>query len=367
MLTVMDVPLGVEAINKNDGYTTVTASSVCEMMGTVASPLSISNESMPGSLALLISLIVALFIIFFAFLTVRISTALCPGHGRSFGLCLIMRSWLFYRSTSCTKQQQGRRGRHGRRTSEPTTPEQRSTAKRQQNVLRKIGYSIFWLLVVLFQVFVVLRLDGYVAWSIAVVFIPYFVLEGFSLLLSLITFVVASAMVRKSEPKEAPLLLAKAGFHLFWLQCVRLATFILIALRIDETIQCSWAVVFIPLYLVGVKYAAQLLLSYLAYRRLSQPEVAQQGKMVVTLGTIVFAVVGTLCYALIGLLARRLDGLSYISMSNVFVPVFIVLVKWKGYYWNCKQLICLISQFYSAARAAVYHACCSLHRLTRAI
>jgi len=84
--------------------------------------------------------------------------------------------------------------------------------------------------------------------------------------------------------------------------------------------------VFIPLYLVGVKYAIQLILAYRKYDRMvEQRELASQGKTLVTAGMVLFVVVATLAYAMIGLIARKLDGYVTIPMSSVLVPIFVLL------------------------------------------
>ncbi|KAI8342452.1 hypothetical protein BC941DRAFT_492634 [Chlamydoabsidia padenii] len=202
----------------------------------------------------------------------------------------------------------------------------RQGRKRMQWITRGL-LMMYFILALLFQIFIVLTLDQKVAWSATVIFIPYFVLEGLNLCLMLADYGIALMVIHQSLDDGGMFVSTGLSliFHKFWLLVLRLVLFVLMALRIDGTITCSWAVVFIPLYLVAVKYAIQLGLSYRRFSRLPQPEVAQQGKVTVLVGMVAFVVVGTLVYALIGLVARRLDGAWYLSMATVFVPVFIIL------------------------------------------
>ncbi|CAO3595620.1 unnamed protein product [Absidia cylindrospora] len=201
-------------------------------------------------------------------------------------------------------------------------------------------FMVYFILALLFQIFIAIALDQIVAWSAAVIFIPYFILEGLNFLLTLTDYTITMTAIHQQLSLDAQGEQGGAGkvsfgvlashgltllFHKFWFFALRLVLFVLIAVRIDGTITCSWGVVFIPLYLVAVKYAVQLGLSYRRYNRLPQPEVAQQGKMTVIVGMVVFVVVGALLYALVGLVARRLDGVWPVSMATVFVPIFIVL------------------------------------------
>lgn len=208
-------------------------------------------------------------------------------------------------------------------------------------------------LVVLFQIFIVIKLDGKVTWTACVVLIPYFVYEGTHFFITCLkTLVGCLALASVLEKGKIPYFI----FSQFWLAGLRFSFFLLVALRIDLFIKCSWGAVFIPLYLIGLKWAIELVYRYIAYSRMPQQEVAHQGKVTVLTGIVVFIIVGLLFYALIGLTARRLDGLIYVKMSNVFVPLFIVLVGILVWMMTKDQQFNYFSysRFYCAVLVAVF-------------
>ncbi|KAG0163841.1 hypothetical protein DFQ28_011141 [Apophysomyces sp. BC1034] len=312
-----------------------------QMMGTVASPFFDPEiESMLCTMMTLVSLVIALLIIFFAFLTVRIDQITQWSWGVVWIPLWIINAVFCYAAfrhilkalnddDSDDDEDEAMDSNGERRDAE-----QVRAARRRMRFLRRLLYLIYWVLLVLFQVFIVLRLDNKVTWSAGPVFAPYFALEGLHFISCVVNYVMAMIIVTRQmkadeqyKGRQLGVQVLALTFHEFWFFVLRLVLFILIVLRIDGTIQCSWAVVFIPLYLVGLKYAIQLTLSYRMYSRLPQPEIAQQGKVTVMLGAVAFVVGGTLFYALVGLLARRLDGAVFVQMSHVFVPIFIVLVS----------------------------------------
>ncbi|KAI8385028.1 uncharacterized protein BYT42DRAFT_564450 [Radiomyces spectabilis] len=300
------------------------------MMGTMASPLFDPEiESMLCTFFMMIALVFALGIIFFAFLTVKVDGIVQWDWAVVWIPLWIIDVVMFFGAlrqlfSSKDDDELDEEDDAGDDDDENKRAARKMT-KRRMRVLRRTIYTVYLFLIILFQIFIVLKLQNRVQWSAAVVFIPYFVLEGLHFVLSLIEFAVACTVLAQIHQEHLIKHLCTLFFKQFWLLVLRVVLFILIALRVDQIITCSWAVVFIPLYLVGVKYAVQLFLSYRYFSRLPQPEIAQQGKTTVMLGFIAFVIVGALFYALVGLIARRLDGYWYISMSHVFVPVFIVL------------------------------------------
>ncbi|KAI9499372.1 hypothetical protein BDB00DRAFT_796553 [Zychaea mexicana] len=306
------------------------------MMDTVASPLFDPEvESMLCTMLSSLGLGFALLIIFFAFLTVRIDEIVSWSWAVVWiplwiidavvGL-LVIRYFIHSLSKDDSDNGHNHDDDDDDEEMDETKRAKRKAARRRLGIARQLVLVVYWILFLLFQIFIVLRLDNRVAWSAAVIFVPYFILEGIHFVLKCIEFVVtATAGVRMAASEHKTRILLTLFFQTFWFFAVRLVQFVLIATRIDNTITCSWGVVFIPLYLVAVKYALQLGWSYVVFSRLSaQPELQHQGKVTVMLGVVALVVVGVLAYALIGLLARRLDG-SFVKMSNVFVPIFIAL------------------------------------------
>lgn len=268
-------------------------------------------ESKLCTLLLFITFIFALFIIFIAFVTVRIDTivewswAIVWIPAWILNVILLCSGTLFVFRDDKKDSEEKQKPRHGQ-------------------LLKRVVWVLNMILVVLFQIFIIVRLDGVVLWSASIVFIPYFIFEGVQFLTDG-TYAVLGCLALKEEKRKIPYFLVNA----MWWCIVRFCLMLLIVLRIDRVIICSWGVVFIPLYLVGFKWALELGYKYHFYSTMTQPEMAHQGKVTVMIYTLMFVVLGLLFYTLVGLIARRLDGLVYINMSNVFVPLFLVFVSVK--------------------------------------
>jgi hypothetical protein len=193
------------------------------------------------------------------------------------------------------------------------------------NAYKIVLWGIYVLLFVLVQVGVVLRLDDRISWPVVQLFIPYFVIEGIQWIVTCVETVRrCRALIEIDERRKMPLVIMQQ----FLPNAIRSSMMVLIALRIDEIIQCSWGIVFIPMYVVGLSKAVSLICKYTYFSKLtSQPDVAQQGRLTVIVSCIAFGLVGVLMYALIGLVARRLDGINSVTMSYVVLPLFIIFVS----------------------------------------
>lgn len=303
------------------------------MMDTVASPLFDPEiESMLCTGLTTVALAFALLIIFFAFLAVRIDEIVLWSWGVVWIPLWIINALLGYavilhfvgsiKNKNTTDEHD---------EDEEHDDEATKKAKRRARLARRFLHVVYYILALLFQIFIVVRLDNRVSWSAAVVFIPYFVLEGIHFVALVLEFIVGLQMARNvPDAQLKPSLVLAAMYSTFWFLAVRIVQFVLIAVRIDNIITCSWGIVFIPTYLIALKYAVDLLWGYIKIRELrSQPEAAHQAKVVIMLGIIAFVVVGALLYSLVGLIARRLDGIHYIKMATVFVPLFITLVSYS--------------------------------------
>lgn len=319
-----------------------------QMMGTMASPLFDPEiESMICTVVLVMDVLLVLLILFFSFLAIKIdgrvtwnwATVWVPLWLVNMFVAYALGRLLLSSPNDDDDDDNGRQRQPSDRNDDEAMEgdetkrrqQERKTKQRMRWITRGL-LVIYFVLALLFQIFIVLALDQKVVWPASVLFIPYFVLEGLNFCLMLADYAIAMMMIRQQLSLDGQLSIRALVLHSlalffdkYWFFALRVALFVLMALRIDGTITCSWSVVFIPLYLVAVKYAIQLALSYRRFSRLPQPEVAQQGKVTVLVGAVVFLVLGILVYALVGLLARRLDGAWYISMATVFVPIFIVL------------------------------------------
>lgn len=292
-----------------------------QMMDTVVSPLfNPQVESMLCTLLMTASLVFSLSIIFLVFLTVRIDEFVLWSWSTVWIPAWIINFMTLY--TICKYVVLKHDSEQDRDEDEET-----KESKENEIILERCKKGLIllnFMLLVLFQIFIVIRLDQRVAWTACVVFIPYFIYEGIRFFVTGVEALVGClALLSVGENGRIGIFL----FSQYWFNVLRFIQLLLIPLRVDGVIQCSWGIVFIPLYLVGVKWAIELAYRYYVFSKMPQPEIAHQGKITVLVGIIVFIVVGILFYSLVGLIAQRLDGLLYVKMSNVFVPLFIVFVS----------------------------------------
>ena len=293
------------------------------MMDTVVSPLfNPEVESILCTLLMSISLLFTLTIIFLAFLTVKIDSLVSWSWASVWIPAWLINIILFYSLVRYIS-----RKKEDEEEVDEKDDTERQQFKQHDQLLRKAKKAfvlINFILFLIFQIFIVIRLDQVVLWTASVVFIPYFVFEGIHFLLTVMHLIVGCmALIAIQDKRRIPELM----FQHYWLNALRFCLLLLIALRIDQVIQCSWGVVFIPLYLIGLKCVVQLAYKYYIYSRMPQPEAAHQGKVTVLVGVVAFVILGVLFYALVGLIAQRLDGLIFVNMSSVFVPLFIVFVS----------------------------------------
>lgn len=89
----------------------------------------------------------------------------------------------------------------------------------------------------------------------------------------------------------------------------------------------TWFIVFIPLYCLGLFYALKLYRQYKVFGSYPQRQEAQQGQMVVTIGSVIYGIFATLFYTVLGLVIRRLDGSSHVRLALILIPVFMILVR----------------------------------------
>ncbi|KAG2179001.1 hypothetical protein INT43_001850 [Umbelopsis isabellina] len=313
------------------------------MMGTVASPLFDPEiESMLCTLFMTLATTFALLIIFFVFLSVKIDNYvswtwavvwiplwICSAVAILSFFTHLLRSFKEDDEGKYDEEEEEADYGHEDETDEERTNRRaaRRRQKRRLSQARSTLSLVYLFLVLLFQIFIVMRLDDQVSWSAGTVFVPYFILEIFNFLFTLVDFAINFKVISMAAEnhKLGWKQLAQLVFDSFWWFVIRLIQAILIVVRIDGATTCSWGAIFIPLYLIFFKYAIQLGLAYRKFQYIPQQEIAQQGKTTVKLGFIALLIVSILFYSLVGLIARRLDGLSFVKMSDVLIPVFLVL------------------------------------------
>ncbi|OZJ04576.1 hypothetical protein BZG36_02779 [Bifiguratus adelaidae] len=312
------------------------------MMGTMAGALFDPEiESLLCTSFVTLALLFALFIIFFAFLSVKIDGRVGWSWAAVFAPLWIIDAvvlvFVGYQSLKVIRssgdQDEEHESEEEQDDIELSSEEQER--RKQERERRRTGLkrltamisTLYVVLIILFQVFIVLKADQSVSWSAAVVFLPYFVLEFLNLIPTLIVCVITLTQEKRMSPNHHIYIFRAFSvlYDNFWFLILRLLLTILIVLRIDQTIQCSWGVVFIPLYLVGLKLLVDLLFAYRRFSKLPTQEEVASAKASVILGLVLFCIVGALAYALIGLVARKLDGYPPIRMTTVLIPIFIVL------------------------------------------
>ncbi|KAF9428655.1 hypothetical protein BGZ94_001576 [Podila epigama] len=305
-----------------------------QMAGTEIGAKLVEIESMLCAIFTILSVLFVLAIIFFSFLSVRVDGKVQWNYSVVFIplwiLDAILIGTILFQMTRPVDeedldQDQADLDPEDRDTT-PMAQEERKKEKIRELKRAKFTGTAFSLAIVIlfttFQAQIVRRANDSTSVSGPAVFAPYFILEGFFLLTALIQVAVGLKMAAAAG---VPLLTRlKLVLEALWWKMVRISLAVLIMLRIDDKITCSWGVVFIPLYLVGIKYFLQLVFGYRSFSQMQNQEMKQQGQAMMVAGFVLLVVLGSLSYSLIGLLAARLDGHAF-AVSRVLIPIFIVL------------------------------------------
>lgn len=230
-------------------------------------------------------------------------------------------------------------------------PEARESLRRKKLLaanfyrkLRGIKVLLQFSLFVIFQIFVVLKLDNSIRWFWSSVFVPWFILEVFHLISNTLISVFAMSASNEREwpwpftdsfnPNSATLLmmppakkiLIMAIVFRYWILRVFLA--VLIVLRADNQIQVDWGVVFIPVYLL---YADIVMVPIMKYRRIAPSlpaDYRQSAYSFLVFRMVLVAFLGLMFFISLGLFMARINSPipaeSY-SVGVIMIPVFIIL------------------------------------------
>uniref|UniRef100_A0A1D1YRR5 DnaJ subfamily B member 6-A n=1 Tax=Anthurium amnicola TaxID=1678845 RepID=A0A1D1YRR5_9ARAE len=279
----------------------------------------------------IISISIILLILFFTFLSIKVDGKVSWSLGVVFIPIWIVDLVVFSVLVAQTKKEPTDDDENDEEfeDDDPEIREQAREKRRQQqrrlHRIRSFLAIAYVLLIFTFQILIVLRADRVIIWSAAIVFIPYFIIETINMYPNIIEYIVILGTPRVYDNSGNPSLKLKVKmfFETFWWLLIRVVLAVLIVLRIEEVITVSWGIVFLPLYLIGLRYALWILWQWLALRKVEPSQ--NRLKIDVIASAIVFGVVGTLSYTVIGLLASRLDGNDRIKLSSILIPVFIVL------------------------------------------
>ncbi|KAI8873829.1 hypothetical protein GQ42DRAFT_9929, partial [Ramicandelaber brevisporus] len=220
--------------------------------------------------------------------------------------------------------------------------------RKKQVVVAQIIGLVYVLLLVLFQVFIVLREDGTTNWSAGVVFIPLLIVEGVNFLQSIVSSLThAAASLQRAAlafstqgDRDQPQVITPAMRIRIIIQSfasemsgvvLRIVLWILIILKCDGTFDesVSWNVVFIPLYLYAVKSLVPLVHLYTVSKQLdsagADEETKKQTKSALVGATVLISIWLVLYLAFVALLAKKLDLPDSTRLAVALIPLFIVL------------------------------------------
>ncbi|KAK3825865.1 MAG: hypothetical protein J3Q66DRAFT_110653 [Benniella sp.] len=303
-----------------------------QMAGTEIGAQLLEIESLLRAIFFVLSVLFILAIIFFSFLSSRIDGKITWNYYAVFIplwiLDFVLVATILSQGLGATDTEEEEENQEENEEADttPIAQEERKAEKRRQRKRQRILITSFSMIIVLlataFQILIVRRANDPTSISGPTVFAPYFAIEAIFLVISFIQIMME---FRLGKYVETPMLgKVIAVLESLWWKIVRLSLAVLIMFRIDDRITCSWAIVFIPLYVVGIKYLVQLITGYNKFSRMQNQEMRQQGQTLMIVGGVAFVIVGSLAYSLIGLLAAKLDGSSY-SVARVLIPLFIVL------------------------------------------
>ncbi|KAF9206200.1 hypothetical protein BGZ49_002849 [Haplosporangium sp. Z 27] len=300
-----------------------------QMAGTDIGAQLIEIESFLCTIFVALSFLLALAILFFSFLAVRLDNKVSWNYYVVFIpvwiLDLILVAIFIIQATQPVKvddEDEDDENEGGETTSQEERKAKKIKALKRQRITGSGLALIIVLLMTAFQILLVRKANDSSSISGPAAFVPYFVLEAILVILAVIKITAILISPEFAEiPTKKKLVIVFEGL---WWKFVRLALAILIMYRIDEKITCSWGIIFIPLYLIGLKYLIQIILGYRSYSKMENLEMKQQGQTLSIVLGVVFIIVGSIFYVLVGLLAAKLDGHSY-SVARVLVPVFVAL------------------------------------------
>ncbi|KAF9578024.1 hypothetical protein BGW38_006409, partial [Lunasporangiospora selenospora] len=264
-----------------------------QMAGTDVGSQLLEIEGFLLTIFILISIVCILVIIFFSFLSVRVDGKVTWDYRVVFIPLWIVDAVLFGVAIMATitpvdeESIERELDEENDETSSAAREERKTKLMRERRtskLFRGIYMLVFVALLTAFQALIARRANDSDSISGPAVFAPYFALEGLLILGALLGF------LGKVRQQQIPTAMSKIRvfFESIWWKVARLVLAILIMLRIDNNITCSWGVVFIPLYVVGLKYLLQIVFGYKTFSKSDNVEVKTQGQTLMVLLGVVF-------------------------------------------------------------------------------
>ncbi|KAJ2695956.1 hypothetical protein H4218_004924 [Coemansia sp. IMI 209128] len=224
----------------------------------------------------------------------------------------------------------GSRRRHRRSRRHRQHPRLRTLRKfveAQLVCLAKAAPIAYLLLLALFQVSIVLKLDGHVGWSVWRVAAPWLAIEAIHGML--LTMQLLAAILKASEGAAAAAptagKLVAVALDTYWWFVIRVLQAVLIVLRLNHSISWHWVVVFAPSFLPGLRSIVTLCLLRGQLRAMGDAEVAQNESAIVLASVIAFVIAASFVYSFVALLIWKLSLPSAVRLALVLIPVFIAL------------------------------------------
>ncbi|KNC96333.1 uncharacterized protein SPPG_08236 [Spizellomyces punctatus DAOM BR117] len=290
------------------------------------------------------TLIAALLIMFPAFISVRADNKVFWSWGVVFIPLFIVDLFLLFallstRSTKQTPEDEEEDGFTEDRTANFERREQREKKKKLKASSNSLVRWCYFGLFLLFQIFLVLRLDDTVDWNWAIVFIPWFLME----ILNVIDITVAYVRTirqgaiplpydedpESQTPGTRPfssmekLALFFDSYSTFPLRIIQAA---LLIAKFNGDISASWGLVFLPTWLWAFIQILVIIMEHVAVRRATAAAGKPAELRVLLVGRIIFLIImAFFLYLGVGLLVKRLeDGMGTPSTAVILIPVFII-------------------------------------------
>ncbi|KAJ2488635.1 hypothetical protein IWW37_004657 [Coemansia sp. RSA 2050] len=218
-----------------------------------------------------------------------------------------------------------RRRRSRRHRQHPRLRTLRKFVETQLACLAKAAPIAYLLLLALFQVSIVLKLDSHVSWSVWRVAAPWLAIEAINGML--LTLQLLAAILKANEGAAAPTggKLIVVALDTYWWFIIRVLQAVLIILRLNHSISWYWAVVFAPSFLPGLRSIVTLCLLRKQLRAMGDAEVAQNENAIVLASVVAFVVAASFVYSFVALLIWKLSLPSAVRLALVLIPVFIAL------------------------------------------